>query len=233
MILRAYGEEGGPRPLPESGRGGPVGQACGSAASDAGRHEALDVRARAVGGAARLELDLAQPSSGFSQESPSKRAKSRSVVMSTRPYSMASAARWASGTISALPAAGISVRRIPPCFWAGLGNPDRIEREPALHLLPRASHRDSAIEDSRVGDDAHETQEARPGHPHTRDPIQPLVQPGARAFVLGKAPHLCIDEQVGVEQDHRWVSPSAWANTDATSSRSGSRQSPRAQGSVR
>src|SRR2546427_1464272 len=108
----------------------------------------------------------------------------------------------------------------------GLGNPDRGTIEPFLHLAPGGGEGLGALEYPRVGDQPHVRQQARPGEPHGCRAIQPLIQPGARGFVLGKRGDASIEEQIRVDQNHRYASPSAAASTSATSSMLPSRQRP-------
>jgi hypothetical protein len=62
--------------------------------------------------------------------------------------------------------------------------------------------------------------------------IELLIQPGVRRGVLRQLSRVGIDEEIGIDEDHRKASPSAKANTSAISSRFPTRQRPRETGSV-
>lgn len=68
---------------------------------------------------------------------------------------------------------------------------------------------------------------------HGQRAVQTIIEPNARAFVLRELVHVSIDEQVGVEEDHRKASLSATASGLVTLSRSPIRHRPRDTTSVR
>src|SRR5689334_8420540 len=107
------------------------------------------------------------------------------------------------------------------------GDPDGIDVQPELDLVPRVGHWLGALEYPRVGDDAQECQERRPWHADAPCGTKLGVEPCACTNVLRKRFDVRVDEQVGVEQDHRNDSPSARASASATSSTLPMRQRPR------
>ena len=66
-----------------------------------------------------------------------------------------------------------------------LRNPGGFAPEPGEHLPPCVRDGRGTLEHTRVGGHAQESEEARPGQADGRDAAQPLVEPAARALVLG------------------------------------------------
>ena len=113
------------------------------------------------------------------------------------------------------------------------GNPDRLGGEPRLHLPPCRGYRSGAREDARVADDPHEREQAGPRQAYRRGGVDPFVEPLVRPRVLRERGHVRVDQQIGVDEDHRNSSPSATASTSATSSRLPARHRPRSTVGVR
>lgn len=84
----------------------------------------------------------------------------------------------------------------------GVRDPGRFATEPCEHLPPGLQHGRRPFEHTRVGSDAQERDEARPGQADGRRAIQPFIKPVARALVLGKRIDARVNEQIGVNQDH-------------------------------
>ena len=114
-----------------------------------------------------------------------------------------------------------------------LGNPDDLGFEPSVDLAPRFRHGLGALEHARVRDNAQKGEEAWPRQTNRPAAIQLRVEPTARLRMLRKGADVGIDEQVGVEQNHRNDSLSATVSTSATLSTLPSRQRPRSTDPVR
>jgi hypothetical protein len=111
-------------------------------------------------------------------------------------------------------------------------HPDHRHLQPLFHLLPGCRHGHWPLKHARVGDQPHKRQQGRPGEAHTRQRIELLIQPRVRRSVLRQFSGVGIDEEIGIDEDHRNASPSARASTSAISSRFPTRQRPRETGSV-
>lgn len=106
-------------------------------------------------------------------------------------------------------------------------NPHSIAVEPLFDLLPCGADRGRPLEDTRIGHQAEEREQARPGQPDPRGAVEALVEPGPGALVLGEVVDVGVDEKVRVDKDQWKRSPSATASASATSSTLSSRQRPR------
>ncbi len=113
------------------------------------------------------------------------------------------------------------------------GNPDGLGGEPRLHLPPCGGHRGGARKDARVAGDPREREQAGPRQAYRRGGVDPFVEPLVRPRVLRERGHVRVDQQIGVDEDHRNSSPSATASTSATSSRLPARHEPRSTVGVR
>src|SRR5918994_5179779 len=89
------------------------------------------------------------------------------------------------------------------------------------------------LEDATIGDQAQEGEQGRPGKSHRYGAGQTTVQPRAGSLVLGKLRDVSVDEEIGVDEDHRKPSPSASARASATLSRSPIRHLPKETAFVR
>src|SRR5712691_8316601 len=90
-----------------------------------------------------------------------------------------------------------------------LGNPGVRAAKPGLDLPPGASHGLRSVEDPWVRHNAEEPQQARPRQPDRSRLAQACIEPLTRCGVLVHGWHTRIDEQVGVNQNHLYCSPSA------------------------
>ena len=91
--------------------------------------------------------------------------------------------------------------------------------------LLRLGERLRPLKDARVRDEPQESEQAGPGQANARDAAELAVEPGTRATMLREGSDVSIDEQVGVDQDHLYESPSATARTSATFAASATRSS--------
>jgi len=107
------------------------------------------------------------------------------------------------------------------------GNPNCFTVEPFLDLTPGRSTRSGPLEDTRVRDQAEESEQTRPGQPDSCGAVQSLVEPGARALVPSEVLNVGVNEEVRVDEDQWKRSPSAAASASATSSTLSRRQRPR------
>ena len=182
----------------------------------------------------RPQPRLAGSIRGLSQRRPGKRAKSESLEHSTKPCSMASAAKCASGTrlacapwLTSKPAEHLAMplsRLWDPCHRAV---------QPSLHLMPRPRYGLGALEDPCVGHQAQERDQRRPGKPYGQRAAQAVIEPRTCSLVLHERADVGVDEKVGVEQNHRKASSSATASASVTLSRSPIRHRPKDTASVR
>src|SRR5260221_5659601 len=91
------------------------------------------------------------------------------------------------------------------------GNPGQLARQPFLDLVPGGAHGLGALEYPRVGDDAQEGEQARPRKAYAPRPVQLVIEPAARRGVLIERGDMCVEEDIGIEKDHRNDSVSALA----------------------
>src|SRR5271157_3611520 len=88
------------------------------------------------------------------------------------------------------------------------GNPNCFTVEPFLDLTPGRSTRSGPLEDTRVRDQAEESEQTRPGQPDSCGAVQSLVEPGARALVPSEVLNVGVNEEVRVDEDQWKRSPS-------------------------
>jgi hypothetical protein len=142
--------------------------------------------------------------SGFCQRSPRNRAKSPSVEHSVRPWSIARAARCASGTSLALiPSARRSLSEYVPVLLSWLGDPGGAAGQPLLYLLPNIADAFREPDDSGIADDANESQQRRPRQAHCRQIAQTKIEPTTRRLMERRPLGVRVDKKIGVDQDQR------------------------------
>ncbi len=81
----------------------------------------------------------------------------------------------------------------------GFGNPNLRKRQPLIHLAPRLTHIDSALEDPSIGHQSNECEQSRPWDSDTRSAVETILEPGTSALMLRCTPIPRINEKVRVE----------------------------------
>src|SRR3989304_6773355 len=107
-----------------------------------------------------------------------------------------------------------------------LGNPCHLAVEPSLDLSPSFDHGFRFLKHPRICRDAKKRQQAMPRQSNRSIAIELCVKPPARVFMLGKRTDVRVDEQIGVNENHLYDSPSATARPSAPLSTLPARQVP-------
>src|SRR5580765_2353333 len=111
--------------------------------------------------------------------------------------------------------------------------PRRLALDPLLHLAPRFRSRDGMPDDKGIGGETDERKQRGPRQPQRHGPVEPIVQPRPRALVLRRRPVGGVEQEVRVQEDHEWCSPSTRDNTSSMLSRLPTRLGPRSNPRVR
>src|ERR1700722_5461635 len=93
-----------------------------------------------------------------------------------------------------------------------LRNPYGVAGEPATHLAPCIGDWYRLPDNAWIGYQPQESKHARPRQTDVGGSIELPVEPVPRGVVLTEGAHMCVNQDVGVDQDHLKVSPSAIAN---------------------
>src|ERR1700722_4540153 len=113
-----------------------------------------------------------------------------------------------------------------------LRNPHGLAGEPVTHLAPCIGDGYSLPDNARIGHQPQEGKHARPRQTDVRGSIEPVIEPVPRSVMLTEGAYMCINQYVGVDQDHLNVSPSAIASASLILS-SGMSASPTSTARVR
>jgi hypothetical protein len=100
-----------------------------------------------------------------------------------------------------------------------LRRPSNLTRQPVTDLAPRLANRFRVREYTRIGHHSQKGEQTRPRQSNWTIPAEPFVKPSSCDFVLSKRPHIRVDENVRIYQDHLNVSPSLIESTSAMLSR--------------
>lgn len=90
-----------------------------------------------------------------------------------------------------------------PMSRCGNRNPSRSGLQPILDLPPSVAHAHRPLHDTRIRNDPDEGQQRRPRQPDSSKLFELTIQPRVCLAVLRHLPDVRVDEQVGVEEDHR------------------------------
>src|ERR1700730_11140077 len=93
-----------------------------------------------------------------------------------------------------------------------LRNPYRIAGEPATHLAQVMVDGYGPPDTGWIGPQPQESKHARPWQTDVGGSIELPIEPVPRSVMLTEGAHMCVNQDVGIDQDHLNHSPSAIAN---------------------
>jgi hypothetical protein len=112
-------------------------------------------------------------------------------------------------------------------LFGGHGYPTSLAIKPFLYLLPGFFERLRVLKNTGIGNEPYESQQTRPGKAQRLKATEPFVEPAAGGVMLLETSNMRVDEEVGIDEPHRKLSPSAMASASATSSMLPIRQRPK------
>jgi len=140
---------------------------------------------------------------GFFHLIPGKPVKSVSVEINSQPCSLARAARCASVTRFATAWPSQHFLKDDPVPVSRMNNARAGLIQPALHTRERLIERQGVLKDARIRADTDERTKDGPAKAHWRDPRQLSIPPFACHHMVRTLLVFCIQEDVGIHEDHR------------------------------